>query len=223
MCIVHIPNLEIKGHDSKFYNFHTVGCDSNFISTCDRVPEGLLTISHSAWNELQFNSNITTMKVAVSKSEDSDPKTVFENYQKDCVVQRHFRMPYITYMNCIIDNIIGHQDQLIKANKDKDYEVKQPVDGTTLICANTNKHAVNKISECAYSHPGLDFYDHTTKGGIGKDVYLPEKSHGHISLSADNCDFIGPDRESVPITNTQQYLRMAEIIRQTGLPNYRAA
>ena len=26
ICIVHIRNLEIKGHDSKFYNFHTVGC-----------------------------------------------------------------------------------------------------------------------------------------------------------------------------------------------------
>ena len=130
------------------------------------------------------------MEVANSINEVSDPKTVFGNYQKDYVVQRYFRMPYVTYMNCVIDNITGHQDQLIKANKDSKYEVKQPVNGTTLNGTNTNTLATDKISECAYSHPGLDFYDHTTKGGIGKDVYLPEKSHSHISLSADNCEFI---------------------------------
>ena len=70
-CIVYIPNLKIMGHDSNFYNFHTVGCDRNFISTCDRVPEGLLTISHSAWYDLQFNSDITVMKAANAINEDS--------------------------------------------------------------------------------------------------------------------------------------------------------
>ena len=139
------------------------------------------------------------------------------------MVQRYFKMPYVTYMNCIIDNIIGHQDQLIKVNKDRKYEVERSVNSTTPYSINTNTLATDKISECAYSHPGLDFYNYTTKGGTGKDVYLPEKYHGHISLSVDNCEFIGPDREPVQITNTQQYLRMAEIIKQTGLPNYRAA
>ena len=221
-CVVHIPNLQVKDHDTKFYNFHTVGGDS-FISICDRVPEGLLSIQYSEWFSLQFDGNFEVMQVAESLMEENNPKIVFENYQKDCLVQHYFKMPYETYMGCIIDNIINHQDQMVEVNNSSvDVKTNQRKK-TAVIGNNTNTLKVNNISECAYSHPGLVLYDHTTDGGTIQDVYLPDKSHGHISLSREKHEFIGPDREPIEVKSTHQYLKMAETIRRTGLPNYRAA
>ena len=66
-------------------------------------------------------------------------------------------------------------------------------------------------------------YTNADKGITGKDIYLPDKTHGHITLLADEFSFIGPDREPIAIKNTNQYLRIADTIRNTGLPNYRKA
>ena len=53
--------------------------------------------------------------------------------------------------------------------------------------------------------------------------YTLDKTHGHITLLADEFSFIFPDREPIAIKNTNQYLRIADTIRNTGLPNYREA
>ena len=70
---------------------------------------------------------------------------------------------------------------------------------------------------------GGSLASHTSLGVIGKDKYLPDKSYGHITLSDENFCFIGPDRVVCDITDSNQYLHIAETIRRTGVPNYKGA
>ena len=55
------------------------------------------------------------------------------------------------------------------------------------------------------------------------DVNFPDKEWGYLALEPTCFQFVGPDREPIDMSNTSQYLRAAEIIRESGLPNYRGA
>ena len=58
---------------------------------------------------------------------------------------------------------------------------------------------------------------------IGRDVNDSNKTRGYIAMAPTNFSFIGPDRATERVTSISQYLRIAEIIRLLGLPNYRQA
>ena len=55
------------------------------------------------------------------------------------------------------------------------------------------------------------------------DVNFPDKEWGYLALEPTCFQFIGPGREPIDMSNTSQYLRAAEVIRESGLPNYRGA
>ena len=56
-----------------------------------------------------------------------------------------------------------------------------------------------------------------------KDLMFPDKTKGFISHIASDFKFIGSDREPVEITTVEQCIRITEVIRSTGVPNYRGA
>ena len=82
---------------------------------------------------------------------------------------------------------------------------------------------MNNTSESIIEWLGGTLVSNTNLGTRGKDKYLPIKSYGHITLSDDNFTFICRDRAVCDITDSNQYLHIAETIRQTGVPNYRGA
>ena len=79
---------------------------------CDRVPDGMLSIFSSSWWAICLNNNVVSKRTGKSMSVLNDPRIVHENYEKDCVVQYFFKVPYVSYMQCIIDNIIWHQNDI---------------------------------------------------------------------------------------------------------------
>ena len=53
------------------------------------------------------------------------------------------------------------------------------------------------------------------------DVNFPDKEWGYLALEPTCVQFIGPDREPIDMSNKSQYLRAAEVIRESGLDNNR--
>ena len=211
--IVAIHNFESKG--VKFYYFHLDNDTNATLYTCHKVPEGTLQIIDSHWwciERKQHHSHVLLDNANVS---DVDPKVAHDNYLKDAVVQKYFKLSYVRYMECIIDYLIAKQSGVdgIKVNESND------------VCTKTNTllTSVDNTSENSTQWLGGGLVSHTKLGIGAKDKYFPSKSHGHITLSDDNFTFIGPDRAVCDITDSNQYLRIAETIRQTGLPNYRGA
>ena len=56
-----------------------------------------------------------------------------------------------------------------------------------------------------------------------EDVYIPAKQFGFLNHHPLNFEFIGPDREPVLIEIGELCVKVADIIRNTGLPNFRMA
>ena len=58
---------------------------------------------------------------------------------------------------------------------------------------------------------------------IDHDISIPDKQFGFPNHKHPTFQFMGPDREPVHIRTIEEHLHIAEIIRQTGVPNYAQA
>ena len=61
------------------------------------------------------------------------------------------------------------------------------------------------------------------KTGPLSDFNDKNKTIGYLALQDTSLSFIGPDRPPVKFHTIDQYLRIADVILSTGLPNYKAA
>ena len=213
ICIVAIHNFEIKG--VKFYYFCGNTDTNATLYTCERVPEGTLEIIASSWWYIKVKQYHSQRLSDDSKAPQVDPKVVHENYLKDVVVQKFFKLSYVKYMECIIDYLIAKQSDVDSKQVNKSNDTCTETNTPLTTMDNTSEHSTEWLGGSLVSHTRWDL--------SGKDKYLPSKSHGYITLSDDNFTFIGPDRAVCEITDSNQYLHIAEIIRQTGVPNYRGA
>ena len=55
------------------------------------------------------------------------------------------------------------------------------------------------------------------------DYNIPTKKVGYLAMENTDFRFVGPDRPPVTIDSIDKCLQVANIIRNTGLPNYRMA
>ena len=168
-------------------------------------------------------------------STEVDPQVAFDNFQKDCVVQQSFHMSYKKYMECIIDALIGYQSKIIKNTviSSKNTLKKSNSDdvctssNSSHVCTSTNPVLTvssNTSVDCSLSIDLKAMLDNNAgKGIVGRDIFFPNKSHGHLTFSSEYSAFIGPDRQPVVIENIHQYLSIAETIKVTGVPNYISA
>ena len=132
-----------------------------------------------------------------------DPQVAFENYQKGCVVQLYFQMPYERYMECIIDALIDYQDKVADntmLNTDNNMSkqgnsnaVHTSTNAVLTVCSNTS-------FDCLLSIDLKVMLDNNADHKVaGRNIFFPNKSHGHPTLETEYCDFIGPDRQPVEI------------------------
>ena len=56
-----------------------------------------------------------------------------------------------------------------------------------------------------------------------QDINAPSKKFGFLAHNEPEFTFIGPDRRPTPLDNLNSYIIAANIIKETGLPNYRMA
>ena len=58
---------------------------------------------------------------------------------------------------------------------------------------------------------------------VDHDVYIPSKTMGFLSHEDTLFEFFGPDRPPVCIDSVEKCIEIANIIRTTGVPNYKMA
>ena len=129
-------------------------------------------------------------------------------------------MPYSEYMGHVIDHLIQIQDTIPQraelAPKDRDLLCKQHPSvrsGQSSVVS----HVIPPTSPISWHIQGIG----DTSSNRVHDVNFPDKEWGYLALDPTGFQFIGPDRDPIDMSNTSQYLRAAEVIRESGLPNYR--
>ena len=90
------------------------------------------------------------------------------------------------------------------------------IDNLMLLATDNDTHIdqfdVNDLNECSNSDLGVQC-----------DFVIADKDRGFLNHHSADFSFIGPGREVTSIDNILQYMHTADIIRNTGLPNYRQA
>ena len=221
--IVRIENLENQCSNGKFYYLQVDGRQNVTLSHCHNVPEGPLTIVHSSWWLICKNN----VNMCCQNTGSTDTEVAFENYQKDCVVQQYFHMPYERYMECIIDALIDYQDTVADNTMLNTDNNMSKQGNCNAVCTSTNPVLTvssNTSVDCSLPIDLKVMLDNNADHKVaGRDIFLPNKTHGHLTLETEYCDFIGPDRQPVEIEDIHQYLGIAQTIKDIGVSNYISA
>ena len=117
-------------------------------------------------------------------------------------------------MQGITDELCMLQDTLDKPNNLGDIALVDSVG-----CTNNTNMIANHGPYCI-SEDDLDFDRVNSSDDISIDFNIPEKRQGYMSL--ENI-FIGSDRPYPDIECIQDYLKIAHMVKDTGLLNYRGA
>ena len=141
------------------------------------------------------------------------PSGVFNNYVKHCLSYSQYGLSYVDHVYRIIDNLM-----LLATDNDTyidqlDADKRDAGVGDAAIIDNNIPDGISAyLNECSNSDLGVQC-----------DFVIADKDRGFLNHHSADFSFIGPDREVTSIDNIQQYMHTADIIRNTGLPNYRQA
>ena len=137
-------------------------------------------------------------------------KLAYDNYKQDCLIKQRYGISYESYMNNVILSLIDVQYNL--ENNMTDTPDK------TLTQKNQNNVSEVDISHCTHVNAMSDKKCHTH---LHKDINYPSKVRGYIAMQPTKFKFIGPDRPPIDTGNSNQYLKFAKTIRESGAQNYR--
>ena len=200
-----------------YYLLWTDGLEFGYrLERCAHPPEGyleVLDVVHCLVSETIKVVDHMTMKSNL----DHDPKLVYDNYCKDQQVWQYYQCDYVTYMTKIIDILIGKADQeTIDHNKAYDNCSEQMSHEISHKDVSPHMNKLQSLSDVGSKNISM------TKSKI-KDFNYPDKKVGYLTQVKTDFSFIGPDRAPVELNSIDTLLNIADIIRETGEPNYKCA
>ena len=133
-----------------------------------------------------------------------EAKRAYDNYNQDCCLSREHGSTYENHMHGIIDHLVKLQTDTNMTDKPLDEDI------TDLGLQKTGNQPIQSLP-----------HDIITQKSLAGDINDPNKTKGYIATESMDYEFIGPDRATVSIADVFYYLRVASIIRSSGLPNYR--
>ena len=146
--------------------------------------------------------------LAVDLNVDLTPNQVFHDYKKDLWSRVNYNMDYTQYIEAIIDELCISMDL---QPSEVDLQVLDAPNDTTATV-----HIPNSITALLDTDTIRTFQ-------VDNDAYIPSKTVGLLSHEDTSFEFIGPDRPPVCIVSVEKCIEIANIIRTTGVPNYRMA
>ena len=195
-----------------FCHFQHVDLTAIKFVECCQVPSGQLNI---------VGSGLIPIHMVHVYKEVSDlsynPKVAHDNYLQDCMAFERHGILYDEYMYKIIDNLIDKVNHIDKTN-----QVDVPV--------SLSSHGSDASVKCQEICPvpnGIGGHlvgsDRDSDLSVSYDFNIADKVRGFLNHSSGEFSFTGPDRDLITISTIPQCFQIAEIIRGTGLPNYRQA
>ena len=213
--IVYLIDYSTSVNNGFYFVYRTNHGETSIVKchTCPQLPLSVIKVHSNIMvqnghtvncNKLGFNDNVHA-------------KMAHENFCKDIYCFENHSISYTEYMEDIIDKLILLQDISDNVNGYGD---------TTLVDI---IHDSNNINTCTNPDPDgtteedLNFCRGTFPDDNLPDVNFPDKKWGFIVTEENFFSFTGPDRPYPDIKCIQDYIDMAHMIRDTGLPNYRLA
>ena len=229
----HIVYLQSSGIGLKgFYLWdHSSGGGESSLIAYGQPPQGMLTITDI------IHLHVVPVGTTAPNGDlglNTDPGLVHDNYLKDCRSMQYYGHDYEEYMINIIDNLIDGADSFDDSgnmttprtgvhsvhNQQTD-EVRMSLDAHITSYACTELDTQLGQPKWAYDDkPSLT--DRDIPRPI-RDFHYPNKFTGYLAQEGTAFEFVGPDRPPVDITSIEQLIAIADIIRNTHVPNYRAA
>ena len=185
-----------------FYFLKTIiGTSEMYIFESLSHPVGALFVCESFW--LCINPAVSNSHNTLDKQEAA---RVYDNHMQDLLSKQKYGMSYDEYIQYIIDSLIESQG------------TADIIDQT--VNTNLTRQKAKDTSPKVHKPPQVHTDRRPTKH-FHKDINYPTKTWGYISLQPTEFEFIGPDRPGVDPRNTSQYIHLAKVIHESGLPNYK--
>ena len=141
------------------------------------------------------------------------PESAYQNYLKDYQISTYYNMSYTTYMENIVDTLIGQANCIEPSYSD--------VVNTTPFSLNDPVVIPPDMMTQMQQIASNTYQPEVTRVNINHNC--PDKSRGFLNHSKTQFTFIGPDREPVRISDIDQCVAIAKLVQETSKPNYAAA
>ena len=150
-----------------------------------------------------------------------EARRAYDNFIQDHITFECYGISYNEFMTNVIDHLIMLQD--IECDSPDTHDRR--LDQTSMNFPNSQTIHHSSFSQTIdgtnYNVPkARTQVDHAK---LARDINNPRKTKGYIALQSTEFSFIGPDKLPQDTSNVTQYLRIAKVIRESGLPNYKLA
>ena len=181
---------------------------------CDTFPVEHLVIIHT--QNMLIHCPLKVQEV--TELEKVNAAITADNFKQDCRTFNSLGMSYEKYMDRIIMNLIENQD---KSTHNMSSKVR-PRDNSVVL------NIVDGVDTepTHYTDTPPQFFKNfgdLSNLSSPKNYNDPDKDRGFISLQETDFKFIGPDRDFCNYDNIEQVTKIGDMIRATGLPNYKQA
>ena len=211
--VAYVHDQTVEGVGGYYYLIENVQGLTYSLFHCAHPPEGYLEVI------AMMNCYIIQLQCyndTRGHSIEDAPELVYDNYLKDLHSWKNHGCSYESRVADMIDEIIDKANEAMLDTDRVDtmdtlLEVT-PSDNNpdkTACRSHDLTRSVNRISVDGAQDARHDFNYH-------------DKEVGYLSLSATDFEFIGPDKEPVCIDSIEKLIPIANSIRASGLPNYRA-
>ena len=169
---------------------------------------------------LQLNLLFPLIGTAAHNSK-LEARWAYDNFMQDYITFECYGMSCNDFMTNVIDHLIMLQDVECDSPDTHDRRLDQiSMDAPNSQTIHHSSFAKFNDSTNYNVPKARTQVDHAK---LASDINDPCKIKGYIALQSTEFSFIGPDKLPQDTSNVTQYLRMAKVIRESGLPKYRLA
>ena len=193
-----------RGHSSGFYQIFQSDVHIICLDACLDKDIGPFQVLDRCVVNVIFCNHLCNHNL----DSDLTPKQALDDYRKDIELRNSHNMTYTQHIQTIIDELCVCMDLQPDTSKSQ------------------SSDALNDAMDMTYIPNSINALLHVETAitpTVDRDAYIPSKTVGFLSHEDTVFEFIGPDRPPVRIDSVEKCIEIANIIRATGLPNYKSA
>ena len=210
-----------NGKISGFYYF-TVVEDIGRLMYCSKPPNGALSVCFRT--QMYWSVYTETDDTCVDSAARVEAKVAYKIFLDDQHSWDQYGCSYEKYVLHIIDRLIDDCCEPVPQEGGSD-TTQNSEPRCTKYNSHTNTSHTNHCQNQSSIPSGIEAHlgPQVRKNGVLRDASISTKNIGFLNHHPKNFTFIGPDRAPHNINSLDEYLRITDTIRSTGVPNYACA